>query len=86
MGRELDRQLGREDREGEVQYLRGEVERLQREWASLYGVERMRFAAVQRMTAEIEHLRAVVAAMRKETDLDGVRVIGQRALTRHATD
>jgi hypothetical protein len=37
-----------------------EIERLQKEWVSLYGSERMRFEAVQRMTAEIERLRAEV--------------------------
>ncbi len=37
-----------------------EIERLRREWISLHGVERMRFAAVQVMTEEIGRLQEQV--------------------------
>ncbi len=42
----------------QIERLQREIERLQKEWVSLYGVERMRFEAVQRMSTEIERLRA----------------------------
>jgi muramidase (phage lysozyme) len=58
---------GRHAADVEIMQLRAEIERLQKEWLSLYGVERMRFEAIQRMTAEIERLRDQMVDMQGET-------------------
>jgi uncharacterized small protein (DUF1192 family) len=55
-----------------------EIERLQKEWLSLYGVERMRFEAVQRMTAEIEQLKAALTAD-PPRDAGNIFILGWRA-------
>jgi hypothetical protein len=51
----------------EIDKLRAEIERLQKEWVSLYGVERMRFEAVQRMTDEIERLTHAIHVIGKRS-------------------
>jgi hypothetical protein len=46
-----------------------EIERLKREWASLHGVERMRFEAVQRMSEEIAKLKEELERVTRARDI-----------------